>query len=71
MVLDAAGVHWRWNGGSADVEWKNFIRFLECKSEFLLYSSPACFNILPKRALSPDQLSELRGLFAQNISSKR
>ncbi len=71
MVLDAAGVHWRWNGGSADVEWKNFIRFLESKSEFLLYSSPACFNILPKRALSPDQLSELRGLFAQNISSKQ
>lgn len=71
MVLDAAGVHWRWNGGSADVEWKNYIRFLECKNEFLLYSSPAVFNVVPKRALTPEQTSELRDLFAQNISSKR
>jgi len=25
LVLDPVGVHWRWNGGSADVEWKNYL----------------------------------------------
>jgi hypothetical protein len=71
LVLNASGVHWRWNGGSADVEWKNYIRYLESKNEFLLYSSPAVFNIVPKRVFTPDQISELRELFAQNVSSKR
>jgi hypothetical protein len=71
LLLDGSGVHWRWNGGSADVEWKNFIRFVECKTEFLLYTSPACFNMVPKRVLTPDQISELRDLFAQNVPSNR
>src|SRR5262245_34073634 len=48
ILLDSAGVYWRWNGGSADIEWKNFIRFQETKNQFLLYSSPACLNIVPK-----------------------
>ena len=71
MLLDAAGVHWRWNGGSADVEWKNYIRSLESKRQFLLYSSPYCFNILPKRALTPEQISEFRALLLQKVSRGR
>jgi DNA-binding transcriptional LysR family regulator len=71
MLLDSSGVHWRWNGGSADVEWKNFIRFRESRHQFLLYSSPACFNIVPKRALTPEQMSEFRTLLAQNLSHSR
>lgn len=67
MVVDSTGVHWRWNGGSADIEWKNFIRRLECKTEFLLYTSPACFNMVPKRALTPEQQSEFTALLAQQI----
>jgi heme/copper-type cytochrome/quinol oxidase subunit 2 len=31
MLVDPVGVHWRWNGGSADVEWKNYIRILEVR----------------------------------------
>ncbi len=67
VVFDAAGTHWRWNGGSADVEWKNYIRWLEGKNQILFYTSPACFNILPKRAIAAEQLSELRSLLNQNI----
>ena len=51
LLLDSSGAHWRWNGGSSDVEWKNYIRSVEGKNQFLLYTSPACFNILPKRVL--------------------
>jgi hypothetical protein len=67
ILLDPVGVHWRWNGGSADVEWKNYIRILEGKSQFLLYSSPVCFNVIPKRAFTAEQLSELRALLAESF----
>jgi YcxB-like protein len=67
VLLDLSGVHWRWNGGSADIEWKNFVRFQETKSQFLLYSSPACFNIIPKRAFTPDQIGSFRRLVAENL----
>jgi hypothetical protein len=68
MLLDSSGVHWRWNGGSADIEWRNFIRFQETKNQFLLYSSPACFNIVPKRALTHDQVIALRQIVSENLS---
>ena len=68
MVLDNAGIHWQWNGGSGEVEWRNFVRWVECDTEFLIYSSPACFNIVPKRALASEQLTEFRALLAQNLT---
>ena len=71
LTLDASGAHWRWNGGSADIEWKNYIRSVEGKNQILFYTSPACFNILPKRAIAAEQLSELRALLDQNIPSRK
>lgn len=62
MTVDAQGIRWHWSGGSANVEWKGFIRSVECKKEILLYTSPACFNIVPTRALTTEQLSEFRAL---------
>jgi hypothetical protein len=69
VVFDASGTHWRWNGGSSDVEWRNYIRTLECENQILFYTSPACFNILPKRAITSEQLSDLRSLLSQNIQT--
>ena len=70
-ALDDSGTHWRWNGGSSDVEWRNYIRSLEGKHQILFYTSPACFNILPKRALTAEQLNELRGLLKERIVAGR
>jgi hypothetical protein len=67
VLIDPTGVHWRWNGGSSDIAWKNYVRAVEGKFQFLLYTSPACFNIIPKRALSSDGLLELRRILNQNI----
>jgi len=69
VSIDDSGIHWRWNGGSSDIAWKNYVRSLEGKKQFLLYTSPACFNIIPKRALTPDGLIELRALLKHNISA--
>jgi hypothetical protein len=70
VLLDSSGAHWRWNGGSADVEWKNYIRSVEGRNQILFYTSPACFNIVPKRALETEQLSEVREMLKQNIHAK-
>jgi hypothetical protein len=71
VLLDATGVHWRWNGGTSDVEWKNYIKLVDGKDQLLFYTSPACFNILPKRALATEQLTEIRQLLTQNIKSPK
>ena len=71
VALDDVGAHWKWNGGSSDVEWKNYIRSVEGKNRILFYTSPACFNILPKRALSPEQLNELRETLKSSISTRK
>jgi hypothetical protein len=71
LTLDETGTHWRWNGGSSDVEWRNYIRSVEGANQILFYTSPACFNILPKRALEPEQLDEVRRLLAQNIQARK
>jgi len=67
VSFDADGLHWLWDGGSADVAWKNYIRWAEGKDQILFYTSPACFSILPTRALDPVQLAELREVLKQNI----
>ncbi len=67
MKLDDSGSHWAWKGGQADVEWTNFIRFLESSTVFLLYTSPACFNIVPKRAFAPGETDLFRGLLHDKL----
>jgi hypothetical protein len=67
LLLDSSGTQWRWDGGSINSAWKDYIRWVEGKSQILFYTSPACFNILPKRGLTADQLNELCELLKQNI----
>ena len=67
MVADADGLHLAWNGGSANMSWTNQVRYLESKDQFPLYTSPTCFNIIPKRAMTPEQLSNFRTLLREHI----
>ena len=69
MTLDESGIQWRWKTGQADVEWTNFIRFLESNTVFLLYTSPACFNIIPKRAFTPGQTQPFRDLLQGKLGA--
>jgi len=57
--------------GSRHVQWKNYIRTVEGEKQILFYTSPACFNILPKLALNPEQLNEFRTMLAQNIHAEK
>lgn len=69
MTLDGSGIHWRWQGGQADVEWTNFVRFLESKTLFLLYASPSCYNIVPKRAFAPGGTESFRELLQEKLGT--
>jgi YcxB-like protein len=40
---------------------------VEAKECFLLYTSPACFSIIPKRVLQPAELDDLRQLLKMNV----
>jgi YcxB-like protein len=61
VTFDGEGAHWRWEGGSSDVTWKHYIRWIEDDKQILLYSSPAYFTMLPKRGLSPEQNCRVAG----------
>ena len=52
---------------SSKVSWKAILRYVESSDTFLLYTSPACFAIVPKRVLQPEQVNELRRLFQTHI----
>jgi YcxB-like protein len=71
MTLDASGVHWRWDGGSSDLEWKNYIRVLESKRQFLFYTSPYYFHIVPKRPMTPQQVSDFRAMVERYLADSR
>jgi hypothetical protein len=70
LLLDNEGVHKRGNGVAADYEWRSLIRWVESNNQFLLYSSPASFNIVPKRSMTPEQVNEFRTLLTENIKPR-
>jgi hypothetical protein len=53
------------------VEWKNYVRSVEGKNHILFYTSPACFNIVPKRALGKEELIRVLALLKQRIPPER
>jgi hypothetical protein len=52
---------------SSQLSWKALLRYVESSDTFLLYTSPGCFAIVPKRVLQPEQVNELRRLFQTHI----
>lgn len=55
---------------SSQMSWKAYLRFIESKDTFLLYTSPACFVIIPKRVLQPSQVDELREILKRNVGKE-
>lgn len=67
--FDSNGVSWQWDGGSSVTGWKSYIRWMETTNQILLCSSPVQCAIVPKRALSAEQLLELRTLLTEEIGA--
>lgn len=60
FAVDTAGVQWKWDGGTSNIEWRNFIRISEAKNHFRLYGSPVYFHIVPKRAFTAEQMADFQ-----------
>ena len=71
VILDSNGVEWRWQGGFSKVEWNTYIQWMETKNTVLLFSSPLKCGILPKHAIDPNQLLDLRRLLNEKIDAGR
>jgi YcxB-like protein len=67
IELNEDGVNTDAGIASSQMSWQAYLRYVESKDTFLLYTSPACFVIIPKRILQPEQMSELRQLMHAHI----
>ena len=71
LSWNASGVHWRWDGGSADYGWKNILRCSETKNHLLVYLSQIDFDVVPKRAFHPGQLDDFFSLAENYVPTTR
>jgi hypothetical protein len=69
VQADDSGTRFVYGTGDSNTQWSGYIRFLETKNLFMLYVSKAMFRPIPKRALSPGQVSELREMLQTKIAS--
>jgi len=46
--------------GEWQVAWSDYLKWAENAQVFILYQAPRLFNIVPKRALAPEQIADLR-----------
>ena len=70
IEVSEAGVKTDAGVASSNMSWEAYLRFVESKDCFLLYTSPGCFAIVPKRALQPEQVNELRQILQSNVGKQ-
>jgi hypothetical protein len=69
LTMDTNGLVFAGPEFSSQLQWKIFVKFVEDDKSFLLYQNQHIFQVIPKSALSPQQISELREAFTQNIGT--
>jgi hypothetical protein len=53
--------------GESRLDWGAYTKYKETGPMFLLFFSPYRYTAIPKRAMSPEQVEELRGLLKKRI----
>jgi len=69
LSFDADDEGIRFAGGtfSSKLAWPHFVKYVEDDKVFLLYQNSQVFNLVPKRALSQEQITTLREYLQRNI----
>ena len=70
LILNESGLDLSGPTFSSQLKWENFIRFVEDEKVVLLYQSGQVVQIVPKRQLAPEQITELREAFTRHIGAK-
>jgi hypothetical protein len=60
-------VHFQSAKTDSVAQWEHFVGWRESRDLFLLYQRTNLFNMVPKRAFTPEQLTEFRELLARKI----
>jgi hypothetical protein len=70
VTVDERGITTTLPVGQLQYEWRAFSRFSETKTSFLLCTSPQLVSVwIPKRAMSPAQIDELRGILRMRTTA--
>ena len=70
LILNEGDLEFNGPTYSSQLKWQHFLRFVEDEKVFLLYQSTQAAQIIPKRELSPEQISELREALTRNVAAK-
>jgi hypothetical protein len=69
LLFGDEGVQATFATGKSQLQWRAFTKYKETERLFVLYMSPARSTFIPKRAMSPQQIEELRVLLRARIPS--
>jgi hypothetical protein len=67
FVLDDQGTVATFPTGESRLEWRAYTKYKETGTIFLLFFSPYRYTSIPKRAMSPEQIEELRALLKARV----
>jgi YcxB-like protein len=67
LSMDEQGLSFEGSNFSSQLKWPFFLDFAEDNKSFVLYQSNHIFHPIPKRQLSPQQISDLRDAFTRHI----
>ena len=70
VIASEAGIEFLNSRGNSSLNWSAFVRYFETKRLFMLYVQSKMFHLIPKRALSPAALIDLREVLQQQIGTK-
>jgi len=67
LLIDDSGLHWKTEVANNDTLWTAYTGYRETKNLFLLYLGKRLFQVIPKRALSSNDLDSLRELLREKL----
>jgi hypothetical protein len=68
IVLDGEGTVTTFPTGESRLNWRAYTKYKETGSIFLLFVSPYRYMSIPKRAMTPQEIEQLRGLLKARIT---
>jgi hypothetical protein len=64
-------IHFKTEESNSSTSWRNFVKWRERKSVFVLFTSPVVSFVLPKRAFTSEQVLEFREMLKRNVPDKK
>jgi len=68
LEIDDVGLEFKGPTFTSKIEWPHFRKFFEDDQSFVIYADSGVFNVIPKRGLSSEQITDLREYFARKLS---